>query len=48
MPRVMMVSNSVKSQVIEGTMEECREFCEDMHWELIDENEFVWDLEIDD
>ena len=48
MPRVLMTSGSVKEQVIEGTLEECLEFCEDMHWELTDENQFVWDLEIDD
>lgn len=48
MAKVLMVSNGVKFQVIEGTPEECQEFCEAYNWELVDENQFVWDLVIDD
>lgn len=45
---VYMVSGRVKELVLKGTMAQCLEFCRFYNWELVDENDFVWDLEIEE
>lgn len=46
--KVYKVSGGVKLLVLEGTMTQCLEFCRSYNWELVDENDFVWALEIEE
>lgn len=45
--KVYLVAGSVKRIFHEGTEKECREVCELYHWEFQDENEFIWNMEIE-
>ena len=42
-----IASDGVKEVILEGTMAQCLEFCQFYNWELMDEHEFVWLLEIE-
>lgn len=42
-----IASAEVKEIIFEGTMMQCLEFCQFYNWELTDEHEFVWSLEIE-
>ncbi len=44
--QVMALSQGTSQLVFTGTYEDCREYCENMNWELLDENDFLWELEI--
>lgn len=46
--RVLMCAQSVKQEVIRGTQKECEDFMELYNGEIVDENQFVWDLEIEE
>ena len=48
MAKVLGCAQVAKMVLFEGPEEECLAFCEDYGWVYTDENEFVWDLEIDD
>lgn len=46
---VLAVSaGGVRRLVYSGTLDECRDFCEENNWEFKDENDFVWELETED
>lgn len=45
---VYLCVGSVKENIFEGTYDECLEFCTRQNWEFSDENEFLWELEIED
>lgn len=46
--KVYAVAGSVRKEVYSGTWDDCKDFCDARAWEFIDENEFQWNLEIDD
>lgn len=46
--KVYAVSGSVKHEIYSGTLDECRRFCADKDWTHVDENQFEWDLEVED
>lgn len=47
--KIVMVSRSVKHDFMGGlSFAEAQELCEFYNWEYMDENGFVWDLEIED
>lgn len=47
--RVYAVSvGGVKREVFAGDLDECKRFCKDHDWTFMDENEFEWDLEMED
>lgn len=46
--KVYAVAGSVKQEVFSGTLDACNEFCNTNGWAYEDENEFVWDLELED
>lgn len=46
--KVYAVAGSVKHQVYSGTIEGCERFCQDNNWTYLDENEFEWNLEIEE
>lgn len=41
-------AGGVKREVYSGNLDECKQFCEDCNWVFKDENDFVWDLEMED
>ncbi len=45
---VFATSLHFKMKVFSGDFDECKAFCKAMNWEYTDENNFLWDLEIED
>lgn len=46
---VMAVSaGGVKKLVYSGSWDECNDFCEENNWIFVDENQFSWELELED
>ena len=45
---VCAVAGSVKHELFSGNYDQCKAFCEECNWSFMDENEFVWDLEMED
>lgn len=45
---VYAVSGQVKHELFSGNYDQCKAFCEECNWSFMDENEFVWDLEMED
>lgn len=46
--KVFASSGGVKQQIYSGDWDECTKFCEEHGWSFLDENEFEWDLEMED
>ena len=44
---VWMRAQTAKTVFFRGTLKECEELCSLYEWELTDENQFVWSLEIE-
>lgn len=47
---VVIVSAGVKITLARGFVSELegKEFCDRMNWQYLDENEFLWDLEVEE
>lgn len=45
---VYAVAGRVKHELFSGNYDQCKAFCEECKWSFMDENEFVWDLEMED
>lgn len=46
--RILMCAQTLKEEVMRGTRKECEDFFELYNGEMIDENQFVWNLEMEE
>lgn len=47
--KIVISTYRVKYTIAEGlTYPQARQFAEDYNWEFVDENDFIWDLDIEE